>query len=42
MLEIDKQLSEEEMQRAKLEIEKSKIKSFDEEDKKIEIKLVGI
>lgn len=42
VLEIDKQLSEEEMQREKLEIEKSKIKSFDEEDKKIEIELVGI
>lgn len=42
VLEIDKQLSEEKMQREKLEIEKSKIKSFDEEDKKIEIELVGI
>ena len=42
VLEIDRQLAEEEMQREKLEIEKSKIKSFDEEDKKIEIELVGI
>lgn len=42
VLEIDKQLSEEEIQREKLEIEKSKIKSFDEEDNKIEIELVGI
>ena len=42
VLEIDRQLAEEEISREKLEIEKSKIKSFDEEDKKIEIELVGI
>ena len=42
VLEIDKQLAEEALQKEKLEIEKSKIKSFDEEDKKIEIELVGI
>ena len=41
VLEIDKQLAEEALQKEKLEIEKSKIKSFDEEDKKIEIELVG-
>lgn len=37
VLEIDKQLSEEEMQLEKLEIEKSKIKSFDESEKEIEM-----
>ena len=42
VLEIDKQLAEEALQKERLEIEKSKIKSFDEEDKKIEIELVGI
>lgn len=42
VLEIDKQLSEEEIQREKLEIEKSKLKTDINEDNKIEIKLVGI
>ena len=42
VLEIDKQLSEEEIQREKLEIEKSKLKTDINEDNKIEIELVGI
>ena len=42
VLEIDKQLSEEEIQREKLEIEKSKLKTDINEDNKIERELVGI
>ena len=42
VLEIDKQLSEEEIQREKLEFEKSKLKTDINEDNKIEIELVGI
>ena len=42
LLEIDKALTDEEMQLEKLEIEKSKLKTEQVEDKKIEISLKGV
>ena len=40
MLEVDEQLANEEIQKEKLEIEK--LKQGTEEDKKVEIKIIGV